>query len=244
MKKLNENSSLELIKKNISEFGHHIYLVKGALIPRFAYSIGLSPKLGFELILAGTTFYDNNEVKIIINKIAKILVEKNNWIDINISLGSLGTFSLREVDPSWSNELMLGAIDLYDNNQFVTLQIVPDKKYWTVDIPNLTQVYSTKMEPVWQWLKLPWKESVSSKAQVVTNLKALQGANVTEAMRWEENEFELFSGAGPDVRPEDARVIPISTLLGSDPSLRNVMKLTVGKGIWRDPVELEWKQWN
>ncbi len=50
---------LEKIKHNIESHGFHMYLVMGGLTPRFVYSIGLSPVIGFEIVFAGAIFYDN-----------------------------------------------------------------------------------------------------------------------------------------------------------------------------------------
>ncbi len=50
-------AALEKIQQNISLHGHHIYVVGAGPDPRFAYTIGLSRSLGFELILAGAIFY-------------------------------------------------------------------------------------------------------------------------------------------------------------------------------------------
>jgi hypothetical protein len=69
----------------------------------------------------------------------------------------------------------------------------------------------------------------------MTNLDALRGAPITEACRWEEDEWEMFAGAGPDVAEEDARLVPLGCLLASDPSLAAVVDLEVGKGLWREP---------
>ena len=77
----------------------------------------------------------------------------------------------------------------------------------------------------------------------MTNLEALKGAAVTEAMRWEVDQWELFSGAGPDVKKEDTRVVPLSTLVLYDSTLDLVMKLEEGKGLWRNE-DMMWNKWN
>ena len=244
MTKLAKSAALETIQGNINKFGHHIYLVSGGTSPRFSYSIGLSKKVGFELVIAGATFYSAEEVKLIINEMANKLESQIAWDELRVEIASLGKFILRKMDKSWSAALMLGALDFYDQKIVNGLQIVPDKEHWTVDIPDLTEVRSVKTAPVWQWLDNPWKECVPNKAVAITNLSALQGAPITEAMRWEEGEWEMFAGAGPDVNKGDIRIVPLSTLLAVDPSINAVISLGVGKGLWRDPVDLVWQPWN
>lgn len=59
-------------------------------------------------------------------------------------------------------------------------------------------------------------------------------------MRWENLEWELFAGAGPEVEKKDMRVVPISVMLGIDNSLDDILKLSPGKGIWREDKNDDW----
>ena len=45
-------------------------------------------------------------------------------------------------------------------------------------------------------------------------------------------------------REEDARIVPLGTLLAVDPSLEPVMSLSIGKGLWRNADEIYWHQWS
>ncbi len=237
-------SALDLIRSNIEQRGHHIYLVAGeGPLPRFAYSIGISERVGSELVFAGALFYSAEEVACIINSIASSLDKHTNWDKKNIRIESLGSFSLRPVDSSWVNALMLGAIDFYGNQCISALQIVPDTDHWTIDIPNMTQPLNSIAEPVWRWLLESWDFSILSSSVATTNLSALRGVPITEAARWEEDQWELFAGAGPDVLPADIRVTPIGTLLAVDKSLGSVIDLQVGQACWRESLELEWHPW-
>ncbi len=237
------NTMLEEIRSNIANDGHHIYLIMGGVSPRFGYTIGVSEVVGFELILAGAAFYSVDNVSQIINAVTVRLRSINTWKDLRVELESLGTFSLREVDSSWVKKMMFGALDFYNVSEMPALQIVPDQAHWTVDIPNLTQPWSVVDEPAWRWLDEEWEYPVPEQSTAVTNLDALRGESVTEAMRWEEDQWELFAGAGPDVPKEEIREVSLGTLLGVDQSLYPVANLDVGKGLWRDPVELEWHPW-
>ena len=186
---------LEKIRSNIARDGHHIYLVMGGAEPRFGYTIGVSEVVGFELILAGAAFYSANEVSQLIIAVAAKLKSTNTWQDLRVELESLGAFSLREVDTSWVKKMMLGTLDFYNVSEIPALQIIPDEAHWTVDIPNLTQPWSVTAEPAWRWSDEGWEFPVPEHSTAVTNLDALRGESVTEAMRWEDDEWELFAGA-------------------------------------------------
>jgi hypothetical protein len=63
---------LENIRENITRFGYHLYVVSGRQDPRWVYSIGLSPKLAYELIFAGGILIMYKEV----GKIVEMIVER------------------------------------------------------------------------------------------------------------------------------------------------------------------------
>lgn len=239
----NRKAMLDKIRSNIANNGHHIYLVLGGASPRFSYTIGVRESYGHELILAGASYYLDDEVKRIINGIAAELRVPNSWESINFTINPLGKFSLRAVDPTWMKMMMLGALDYYNVADIPALQIVPDKEHWTVDIPDLSKPWSATLEPVWQWLAQQWKYPVPESSIAITNLDALRGQSVTEVMRWESDQWEMFSGSGPDVPKNDVREVSLGTLLGADQTLFPVANLAIGKGLWRDPEDLKWHPW-
>jgi hypothetical protein len=98
---------------------------------------------------------------------------------------------------------MLGAFDYYQKRDIPALQIVPDQAHWTVDVPDMSMPCSATTEPVWQWLHEPWTYPVPKHSTAATNLAALRGERITEVMRWEEDEWEIFAGEGPDVREDE-----------------------------------------
>ncbi len=238
----NKEKALEEIRANIARYGQHIYAVAGGQSPRFAYSIGLSQEAGVELIMAGASFYSTNEVGDIMDGIAEEIRKNKDWRQTKFEVG-LGAFTLGKVHDSWSSRFILGALDYYKVSGIETLQILPDREHWTIDIPNLKKKWSATSEPVWQWLENPWSYPVPKRSMAVTNLDALKGKPVTEATRWEENEWELFAGAGPDVEKADIRMVPLGTLIGADRSVEAVAGLEVGEGLWRDSTDLEWHPW-
>ena len=235
--------ALELIRANIVTYGHHLYLVQGGPNPRYIYSIGLRDAIGAELIFAGAAFYSANQGFEVVRRLASMLKEPSSRSEADYSLGELGTFSLREVHPTWSSKLILGALDYYKVSVVPALQIVPDAEHRTIDVPYLSQAFSPTSEPIWQWLENSWDYQVPKNSIVMTSLDALHGAPITEVARWEETDWELFPGCGPEIDKKDYRTVPFGTLLGADPSLRPVTELMVGKALRREPGDLEWSSW-
>jgi hypothetical protein len=88
-----------------------------------------------------------------------------------------------------------------------------------------------------------WTYPVRKDSTAITDLAALRGERITEACRWEEDEWELFAGAGPDVGKDETRVVALGMLLAVDPSLDPVVGLTIGTGMWRDDELSEWHAW-
>src|SRR5262249_21458293 len=150
-----------------------IYVVSsGGQTPRFAYTVGVSESIGAELLLAGAIFYMADDVVRILNEIA---VQKKTERDRELfGVAGIGSFTLREAHSSWASELLLGAFDYYQRRDIRALQIVPDKAHWTIDVPDVSTPWSAQKEPVWQWLRDPWKYSVPETAKVTTNLSALR----------------------------------------------------------------------
>lgn len=232
--------ALDDIRENISRYGHHTYMVLGEATPRFAYTIGVSESVGVELLLAGAVFYMRDEVaKIIRDAVAHLRANRDGG---PVEITGLGTFSLRKVDSSWARELTLGVFDYYQKKDIPALQIVPDQHHWTIDVPDMSAPWSATREPVWKWLHEPWTYPVNQASEAVTDLAALRGDRITEACRWQEDEWELFAGAGPDVAKEEMRLVALGTLLAVDPSLEPVVNLTIGTGLWRDATS-DWHPW-
>jgi nucleoid DNA-binding protein len=234
--------ALEVIERNIALHGHHVYLVTGEASPRYAYSIGLTGTLGAELLLAGAIQFSADEVRRIVNGVAEQLRHAAGTESV-IRLAMLGSFTLRSVKPDWVKLLMLGAIDYYKDREVVAYQILPDEAHWTIDIPALDDGWSASANQPWKWLIEEWPYEVPRSSVATTNISALRGARITEAARWEEDEWELFAGSGPDVKPQDVRVVPLGVLLGVDEMLGAVVNLGVGQALWRDGSAGTWKRW-
>ena len=234
---------LEQIRRNIELYGHHIYAIPGSRLPRYAYTIGRQGRLLGDLVFAGGEYFKLREVSTIINDIVNRLSELELIDERPLEVGAFGSFIFRKVDPSWSSSLMLGALDYYSSKCVLASQVVPLGEHWTADVPDMSVPWNADMEPIWRWVHEPWPYSVPETSIAVTNLDALRGNRITEAARWEESQWEIFAGHGPDVPRDMARFVPLGVLLGVDPSLRAVLDLAVGEGICRNPDETEWRAW-
>jgi Domain of unknown function (DUF4262) len=239
---LQKKRALDLIREKIARSGHHVYVVSGGQTPRFAYTIGVSESIGVELILAGAFFYFSEEVIQIVNNIATQLKARRDRETLEVAVR--GSFTLRKVHSSWATELMSGAFDYYQNSDIPALQIAPNGSRWTIDVPDMSVPWNATTEPVWRWQHEPWTYPVPTDSTAATNLAALRGEPITEVMRWEENQWEIFAGAGLDVPKDDMRVVPLGTLLAADESLVSAVHLAIGEGLWRDPApKSEWHPW-
>jgi hypothetical protein len=234
---------LDLIQSNIVKYGYHVTIVNSTIEPRYIYTIGLSNSIGFELIFAGGIYYLKEDALKIIDEIVKVLRVKSNTNSEKINLNSLGKFSLSNVEPSWSKLMMLGVFDYYETDHIKAKQIVPDKSHYTLDIPNLSNIFDASSEPVWQWLVHKWNYSVPEDSTVVSNINALLGDTITEVTRWENDEWEMFAGAGPDVQEDEMRIVSLGTILGIDKTLTPAINLDLGKGLWRESLESSWNKW-
>ena len=137
--------------------------------------------------------------------------------------------------------MMLGAFDYFKTEDLTAYQIFPSHDHWTIDVPDMSQPWSAASAPAWAWLYQPWALPVPSSSIAVTNFAALRGGRVTEVARWEPDQWEAFAGSAPEAE-EDARIVPIGTLIGADESLSRMTGLAVDEGIRRDS-DSDWQVW-
>jgi uncharacterized protein DUF4262 len=237
----NREAVLNEIRQNIADYGFHIYAVTGSGKPHYGYTIGLRESLGAELILAGAYFYELDDVGKVIRSIVGKLGPPIGEAE-RIEASPWGGFSLRKVDMSWAKTLMLGVFDYYQVKTIDAYQILPDDAHWTIDIPDLSQPCTPRLAPGWRWSYEPWTYPIPRKSVALTNLDALRGKRITEVMRWEEDQWEIFAGSGEDTTEAERRVVPLGILLAADSSLLPAVNLQVGAGLWRDE-ESEWHPW-
>lgn len=237
-------SFLKVIKENITLHGFHYTVVSGGDVPRFVYTIGCSEKNGVELLFAGGEYYSIVEVDLFLKGVILCINNDVDLTEIRLNVSELGSFRLMQTHPSWAQLLALGVFDYYQNANIDVWQIVPDDAHYTLEIPDTTIAFDIQSNKVWQWLVRDWDYPVPAHATAIVNLPVLFGQPATEVMRWEEDEWEIFSGPGPDVPEEDMRVVALATLIGIDPSIEPVVQLEIKKGCWRENAESEWNEWS
>ncbi|MGI2909723.1 hypothetical protein, partial [Tolypothrix sp. VBCCA 56010] len=71
----------------------------------------------------------------------------------------------------------------------------------------------------------------------------LYGEKATDVMRWEPNEWEIFSAPAQDIDKKDMRAVPLAILIGIDKTLEPALYLDVEKGLLRDTSDLIWHAW-
>ncbi|MDX6187755.1 DUF4262 domain-containing protein [Flavobacterium sp. Fl-318] len=228
---------LEIIKTSINNNDYHLTLVNGGQNPEYSYSIGLTEKFGFELVIAGG-FISIKENESIFRYVYQQL-QSESTADSKF-IFSENTFYLNKVDSSWCEKLMLGVYDYYNVDKITAYQIIPENR--TLDTPLMSQPIIAN-DPIWKWLDMDWNMNVPKNSYVITDIDSLKGKTIVELMRWEDHVWEMFSGPGPDFKEEDIRIVPLGTILGIDDTLQPTVNLAVGKGLWRENKDSEWNDW-
>jgi len=229
---------LDIIRKNIDNNGYHVTLVNGGQNPNFSYSIGLSERFIFELIIAGG-FKSIRENEFIFEHIYQKL-QSGSTVNSQFSLSDDDVFYLGTVDSSWCKKLMLGVYDYYSVDEITAYQIIPIER--TLDTPLMSDALIPN-NPIWKWLYMDWNIDAPKNSYVITDLNALKGKTITEVAKWEDHVWEMFSEPGPDVEEEDIRIVPLGTILGIDATLKPILNLIVGQGLWRDNKDSSWQDW-
>jgi len=230
---------LQIIRTNIDEIGYHLTLVNGGQHPDFSYSIGLTEKLGFELIIAGGGFISIEENESVFNGILNSL--KSGYpVGSEFILPNNDIYYLIKAESSWSKKLMLGVYDYYNVDEIIAYQIVPEDR--PIDTPLMSEPMISN-DPIWKWLDIDWDIDAPKNSYVITDINSLKGKTIIELTRWEENVWEMFSQPGPDVSEGDIRTVPLGTILGIDPTLEVIISLVIGQGLWRDNKHSSWQDW-
>src|SRR5262245_17284840 len=71
------------IQSNIDKHGQHVYYVFGSSYPRFIYSIGVSSRIGFEIIIGGSAYFARSQVVEAINECASQLSKAPAPLDVS-----------------------------------------------------------------------------------------------------------------------------------------------------------------
>lgn len=231
------NQTRELIANNIMRHGYHVYVVSGGAVPRWVYTIGLSQSLGYELVLAGGGALLKDSVLGLISALSS----GGEWQRTQTFADECGQFAISPVCEAWKADLLAGANDYY-SRKVDAVQIVPLGALATIDVPDLAFEYTRGTPSAWRWLFEPWPyPNVPKNSEAMVDAHVLHGVPATEAARWEEDYWEVFSSRVEQVAKEDARLIPLGALIGSDPSLEVFSSLSVGQAIQRGSNGEGWR---
>ncbi len=211
---------LDAIRANIVAHGHHLTSVMAGQSPRYLYTIGLLPKIGAELVLAGIATIPLAPAAQVLNCLAKKVKNGEPPRETKLEIPGFGHFVLGRVHQTWVERLLLGALDYYDLSELKVWQVLPNQEQGTIDVPSMAFPYSSSTDPVWRWLEEDWPYDPSPETLVLTNISALQGGPITEVGCWEPMEWEMFSGATSTILESEMMPAPLSTLLAHDPSLK------------------------
>lgn len=230
-----KNGFQRTIERAIRAAGYHVTMVRSGRVPRCIYTTGLfdGGSEGHELILAGGAVFQANDARGLVDAAARSGTQ-------SFDVEGAGSFHLSPVDDSWVDSLLLAA-KRYHGTVVPSLQIVPDSP--SIDVPDMSVRWEPDQEPVWQWMDLSRTVPVAASATAVTDVGALRGNAIVEAVRWEQDQWELFSVPAPELSRDDARFVPLLTLLGHDASLSALLDLTVGNGLRRTSQEGSWTPW-
>lgn len=238
---INRKEILNTIRKKIEKYGWYQYCVIQSQAPRFCYTIGLSDKLGFELIFAGGYFYNNTGAMKIVDNYADFLLNSRP----SENKFEFKGFSLRKVRQEWSESLMLGTVDYYKDLDKFTLyakQIIPPLEQFTLDIPDMSLLPENNSNLPWKWWFHEWPFSAPEDSTVVTDIEYLRTGKALQIIRWEENQWECFSRDPENVAKENIRIIPLGVAIGLDPSLENIFEMEIEEGFLRNDKNC-WEKW-
>jgi len=220
--------SRAIIEKNIKSRGYHVYVVSGGAVPRWVYTIGLSPRLGCELVFAGGAVLSRDSVLQLIQDVSVV----SGLVGGGEFAGRSGEFAFSDVSGGWGDELLRGANDFY-SRRVPAVQIVPKGALFTIDVPDLAHEYEIGSPSAWRWLFEQWPFAAPKSSEVMVDTHILHGATVAEAARWETDYWEAFVAPGEEVSKEDARILPLGALVGREPSLEFLTTLSVGSAVRR-----------
>jgi hypothetical protein len=228
------DAALKLIRFNIKRYGYHVYSIGGGASPNYYYTIGLSPLLGAELIIAGASYYSPNQQLDVLRELSRLAERLDATGTRRMLSTTWGDFDVAAAHPSWSAQLALGVFDYYSRDVEVWA-VSPTGEARTIDVADMTVPWQADTQPVWRWIGEKWPYDVSEDSVAVTNLAAMRGAAITDGLRRSSINWELFVDSDPDKPQDGVLVVPLGTLLGFDPTLAAFTHLAVGEGLTRKP---------
>ncbi|MCA9793555.1 MAG: DUF4262 domain-containing protein [Candidatus Eremiobacteraeota bacterium] len=221
---------LAQIRQNIERSGRHLYAVGGGASPPFFYTIGLYPKHGAELILAGGLGLPPGAAGHLLDAAARHLESLLKPEDFRFEYADCGCWGLRPVDPSWSERLLLGAHD-YWSKRVPAWQLIPEAEHKTIDMPNLAVPFC--VEPTWRFYEEDWPHSVDPASPVLTHLAALRGPLIQQLVRWRPDFWEMYTDSAQEIDESQIIHTPLGVLVAYDPTLTAAFDVPLGTGLYR-----------
>ncbi len=211
-------------------------------VPVFGYTTDARATIGAELVLAGGAYLPEDDT---LQSTLRLLVRALAGTSATASATAAATTrldveALGEVRFRWVDETWVRALVSVRSDGAPVLQVLLDGDRSTIDVPRMDRPWNSHEQPIWAWLHEPWVHPAPAESLAGTNLRALSGHSVTSAIRWEEDAWELVAGAVDEVTEQDARIVPLGTMLAADPSLTRVVQLDVGEGIQRARTGAPW----
>lgn len=244
MKKAIKKRMLEQIRKNIETCGFHIYQIPPGPCPRYLYTIGLSEKIGFELILAGTSYLEDDNAGELVQLIGDELLKTKSKRSFSKKLGRQSIeFRITKVHPTWSEKLILGAADYYQSPTIKAMHLTIEEKFQTLDCADLTKPFGKTAMSAWKWLACKWPFKIPEESMALTNLNALFGKRLTQIACWENDTWAVFSGFTENQPYSRIREVALGTFLGIDSSLEFIPRMKLNDSFWRARGKTEWEDW-
>jgi hypothetical protein len=203
--------------------------VQQSTIPPYAYTVGLRPKTGHELVCAGALRYTVQEVATILRASAAEMVRADPQVPDVVAVAGVGDFVLGDVHHQW----LVGLIpaEFRDEPGGRWKQVIPLRPGPTIDIPDLSAPRSFVRDPAWRWLDHRWDVGAPSGSHLVTTLSVLSGRTPVTIFRWEVDQWEALDVPAGDVNRADARVAPLGLLTMIVDDWSQFLRLGVGEGL-------------
>lgn len=219
------------IEEEIRVRGFFAYRVYGGPTPQWMYTIGLWETFKHpEIVIAGSAFLKADDLNSGLRTVTDRIREGEPVVvEGHLDIPAFGQVGFRPVHATWTEHLLLGALDYYGMESFEAVQIVPSEKYSTLDTPDLSRAYSANHDTAWSWLVAPWPYRVPDRALVMTEFKVLQGARVWFVDRDDAGDWQMFASRDLPPPVDTARIVPLATLFAIDPSLEEVCHLAPGQ---------------
>ena len=233
---------LSFADENIKKYGYQLTFVNGGQNPSFTYTIGLYEKFGFELVSAGAYISKEYNEKIFRRVISGLKSDLNITSIFKANNDNEDDLKLIEMDSSWKDLMILGAFHYYNKDEIKAFQIIPEVNV-LLDTPIMSIPFNIE-DPIWCWLVKKWTEDLPISSYVITNVDFLRGEPIIELMRWELGFWEMFTKFSEDVSDEETIILPISTMIVIDETLKPSLKLSIGTGLCRERKDSKWNSWD